>query len=178
MALPTPLPLALRHAALLVAVGGLTSLAVNAARPDGLPLRDAIAATSGAAEGASCVPAVGHVADVTYEEARILATAGASFVDARPGAAYALGHVEGAHHLPSRGDCPAKEQVLAALRLAPVVIVYDADGDCALARPLADRLANEGVTDVRVLLGGFPAWKAADAPSASGTCDGCGEEGW
>lgn len=177
MALPTPLPLALRHAAILVVGGALAGLGANAARPDGLALREAIGPTSGAAEGASCAPPIGHVADVTLEEARALAASGAAFIDARPGAAFALGHVEGAHHLPSRGDCPAKERVLAAARQAPVVVVYDADGSCALARPLAKLLADEGVADVRVLLGGFPAWQAAHAPSASGTCDGCGAEG-
>jgi 3-mercaptopyruvate sulfurtransferase SseA len=45
-----------------------------------------------------------------------------------------------------------------------VVSYCDADTDCAQSRRLAELLALEGLSDVRVLRGGFPEWLDAERP--------------
>lgn len=165
------------QAAALAAVGVVAGLLVNGARAGGLPLDRPVYPASGTTESASCAAPKGTVRDVDVAEACALEAAGAAFVDARPAGAFAAGHVAGAIHLPSRGDCPDFEAALARIRTAPTVVVYDADGSCALARHLADRLVAEGLADVRVMLGGFPGWCAADRPAEAGGCHACEHAG-
>jgi rhodanese-related sulfurtransferase len=160
------------QAVVLVVAGAVLGLLVNALRPGGISLVQPIAAAAGTT-GASCEAPAGAVRDVDVGEACDLEAAGAAFVDARPAAAYAAGHVAGAFHLPSRGDCPGFEEALARIREAPTVVVYDDDGSCALARHLADRLVARGLIDVRVMTGGFAGWCAADRPAEAGSCGAC-----
>jgi rhodanese-related sulfurtransferase len=167
----------LAQAVTLAVAGVAAGLAVNAVRPDGLSLVRPVYAASGATAGASCEAPKGTVRDVDVAEACALADAGAAFVDARPAAAFAAGHVAGAIHLPSRGDCPDFEDAIERIRVAPTVVVYDADGSCALARHLAERLVGRGLVDVRVMIGGFPGWCAADRPAEAGSCRACEHAG-
>ena len=44
-------------------------------------------------------------------------------------------------------------------------MLYDEKGDGDLTRQIAERLAANGFTDVRILEGGFAAWEQADGPS-------------
>lgn len=162
------------QALVLAAAAGLFGLVVNAARPDGLPLGRPVLAASGQA-GATCGAPAGAAAEIDLAAARALHEAGAAFVDARPAGAYAEGHVPGALHLPSRGDAPDADQVIAQLRRAQAVVVYDGGASCALARHLGERLAAEGLGDVRVMLGGFDGWQAAGEPAQSGLCEACGQ---
>jgi rhodanese-related sulfurtransferase len=165
------------QATLLAAVGVAAGLAANGVRADGVPLARPVFAASGAAAGASCEAPKGTVRDASVDEACALADAGAAFVDARPAAAFAAGHVAGAIHLPSVGDCPDFEDAIERIRAAPAVVVYDADGSCALARHLAGRLVGRGLADVRVMVGGFPGWCAADRPAEAGSCRACEHAG-
>jgi rhodanese-related sulfurtransferase len=160
------------QAAILVVAGAVLGTLVNGLRPGGISLAHPIAAAAGTT-AASCEVPVAAVHDVDIAEACALEAAGAAFVDARPAAAYAAGHVAGAIHLPSRGDCPGFEEALARIRAAPTVVVYDDDGSCALARHLADRLVARGLPDVRVMTGGFAGWCAADRPAEAGSCGAC-----
>ncbi len=152
---------------------GLLGLVVNAARSDGLPLDRPILAASGASAEATCAAPERHVAAIELAEARALHAAGAAFVDARPASDYALGHVPAAFHLPSRGEKPEAAQVIGALRGAATVVVYDDGASCALARHLGERLLEEGMADVRVMLGGFSGWQDAGEPAQSGLCEAC-----
>jgi len=161
------------QALVLAAGAGLLGLVVNAARPDGIELGRPVLAASGTG-AATCAPPTGQgAAEIELAEARSLHAAGAAFVDARPAGNYAVGHVPGAFHLPSMGEHPDGPGVIAALRGAATVVVYDDGASCALARRLADRLLAEGLADVRLLLGGFDGWQAAGEPAESGLCEAC-----
>lgn len=163
------------QAALLAVAGAALGLAWNGARDGGIRLDHPVNAGAGREAAATCAAPAGTIRDVTVAEAEALRGPATAFVDARPAGAFAEGHVEGALHLPSRGDCPDGPTVIEALRRSQVVVVYDADGSCAEARHLADRLAAEGVADVRVMLGGFPSWLDRSLPSESGTCVACAD---
>ncbi len=56
------------------------------------------------------------------------------------------------------------------------MVVYDGEYSCAVADDVAGRLRRAGLVDVRVLQGAWPAWVAAQGPSAAGMCGVCGLE--
>lgn len=157
----------------LAAAAGLLGLVVNAASPGGIDLARPVLAASGASAAATCEVPVGTSTEIGIADGRALHAAGAAFVDARPAGEYAAGHIPGAYHLPSIGECPDGAAVILALRGATTVVVYDDEASCALARRLADRLLADGVADVRVMLGGFSAWRGAGEPAEAGECAAC-----
>ena len=164
------MPRALLLQALLVAaLGAVVGLGANASSPRPVPLRQPVhAKAETTCEG---VPRI--------EVAEALALCDgcrAVFVDARAPDAYAAGHVIGAVHLPPAGH-PDAARVLAVLRAAPLVIVYDADASCTLADEVAARLMGEGIARVRVLSGAWPGWEAAKGPGVSGACGECTQDG-
>jgi 3-mercaptopyruvate sulfurtransferase SseA len=58
-----------------------------------------------------------------------------------------------------------------------MVVVYDGEYTCALADEVAARLGREGLPDVRVLEGAWPAWTAAGGSDAVGICPSCHDHG-
>ena len=84
------------------------------------------------------------------------------WIDARGVEAYADGHIPGA--LPLNED--DWESLITPVMLAwtpdRTVIVYCGGASCQASREVADRLEEElGVDSVRVLRGGWPAWRDA-----------------
>lgn len=159
-------------------VGSGLGLLLNALSPTPIALGVPVhaAAESGAA---SCSTPHGEgnnapIPLLSLEEALVRCEAcSAQFVDARPASAYAQGHVPEAVHLPPSGDgeTPA---LLERLRAAPLVVVYDSGAGCDLAETVARRLRDEGLAEVRILEGAWPAWEARNGPAASGACGACG----
>lgn len=170
----------LLEAASIVAAGSLAGLALNAASPR--PASLATPVHSAAERGGGMCAAPGAAASprarrIGVEEARGHCDAcTAGFVDARTATEYAAGHVTDAVHLPPVGH-PDEPIVIAGLRAYPMVIVYDGDYSCALADEVAARLRREGLPDVRVLQGAWPAWVDAGGPGSSGVCPACHVEG-
>lgn len=162
----------LQQALILVAIPAVIGLVVNGLRTEGIDLRRPVLAASGSA-AATCEIPLEAVAEIDVAQARRLHESGAIFIDARQASAYAGGHVPGALHLPSVGECPDGPAVIAGVRAVGSAVVYDDGGSCALARRLADRLIDEGVAEVQVMLGGFDGWQDVGAPAASGLCEAC-----
>ncbi len=166
----------LAHAASVALAGAAVGLVANALSP-----RPATLATPvhSAAErgGGMCAepgaPAASRAARISVAEAKALCDAcTAGFVDARTATEYAAGHVTGAVHLPPAGH-PGEAAAIAGLRAFGRVVVYDGDYRCALADEVAARLRREGLPDVRVLEGAWPAWIAAGGSGTSGSCPAC-----
>jgi rhodanese-related sulfurtransferase len=82
--------------------------------------------------------------------------------------------VAGALHL-AAGE--AAEPLLPALARAPLVVVYDRDGNCAAADQVAALLQSKGLHDVRVLTGAWPRWVAEGGAGESGACALCAPGG-
>jgi rhodanese-related sulfurtransferase len=100
---------------------------------------------------------------------------GVLFVDCRPRGEFDQGHVASAVSLPS--DRTIGDGMLALLAPAQIVIAYcNAAGGCASSLRLAARLRELGISDVRILMGGLPAWIERGYPAESGPCRVCPAE--
>jgi len=170
----------LAEAAIIVAAGALLGLAGNAASPRPAALAQPVHSAAESGTGMCAVPGAAPAARVPriqVEEAKGLCDAcKAGFADARGASEFAAGHVTNAVHLPPAGH-PEEAISIAALRAYPMVIVYDGDYTCALADEVAHRLLREGLPDVRVLEGAWPAWSAAGGAGTSGFCPSCHDPG-
>jgi rhodanese-related sulfurtransferase len=150
----------------LAAVGAVLGLAINGIRADGVPLFHPFVADGlGTAE---CVASAAPARIDVGEAERLQDARGAVFGDVRSADEYATGHVVDAIHLPCSADAPVW---LANVAKSSTVIVYggsDADAD-----QVAQSLAANGYADVRVLSGGFGAWRDHGGSAASGPCEVC-----
>jgi hypothetical protein len=164
------------EAALVLAAGALLGLAGNAASPRPAALTRSVHSAAESGTGMCAVPGAAPVARsprIPVAEAKGLCDAcRAGFADARGASDFAAGHVTNAIHLPPAGH-PDEATAIAALRAYPMVVVYDGDYSCALADEVAQRLVREGLPDVRVLEGAWPAWVAGGGAGSSGYCPAC-----
>jgi rhodanese-related sulfurtransferase len=92
----------------------------------------------------------------------------AVLVDARDGAAFAAGHITGAHSLPV-GEAEAqsgrfREQV----PLSTPIVAYCNGYDCHDSRELGEKLLGWGYGTVYVFEGGYPEWRDAAYPTEGG----------
>lgn len=150
----------------LVAIGGVLGLVVNAVRPDGVAVLRPYAPDAGNAT--ECVAASAPLRiDVDAAE-RLQEARGAVFGDVRNATDYAAGHVVDAVHLPCSADAPVW---LANVAKSSTVVVYGASD--AEADQVAQALNASGYRDVRVLSGGFSAWREHGGSAASGPCEVC-----
>jgi len=81
----------------------------------------------------------------------------AIFVDARPDAAYAQGHVPGAVNI--RLEHLRDARIVNRLREAPAIIVYGQNPGTASAMALAKRLLAMGMANVELFDAGMDAWR-------------------
>lgn len=125
----------------------------------------------------ACAPPVAEHPDVRWieqEDARALVAAtGVVFVDARSLADFETGHVPDAIAMPMDTGVIDPRALPLAAGAATVVAYCDTNDDCAGSRRLAGLLAENGVSDVRVLRGGMPLWLSNDYPAESGPCTRC-----
>ena len=126
---------------------------------------------------ATCTAPVIARPDVRWIEqtdARAMIDDGAvTFVDARPRDAYEAGHVAGALSVPMETGA-IDDRATRLVRGARVVITYcDTGSECASSRRLAGLLAEAGMSDVRVMRGGMPAWLENGFPAEAGPCRVC-----
>ncbi|HEY4706553.1 MAG TPA: rhodanese-like domain-containing protein [Thermodesulfobacteriota bacterium] len=91
----------------------------------------------------------------TLELAHLLETNGALLIDARETDEYVRGHVAGALNIPAG----AIEFGASELDREKTAVVYGNDGWSMEAYAAADKLRTLFFSDVRVLSGGFAAWK-------------------
>ena len=150
----------LTRALALVVFGALLGLALNAARPGGVPL-------SGFHAPAACAAGEAPAEIGLAEAAALCGAPGVIIADARPAAAFAQGHIAGAVHLACKESDPASMQ--SVLRAQTVLVYGDSTED---ARAVAFNLPGHGAR-VAVLKGGFAAWNAAGLACASGPCAEC-----
>jgi len=102
---------------------------------------------------------------ITVEEAEDLwRTAQAAIIDARRTSVYAEGHVPGALSVPASEDRKALPANVLNSPRAGILVVYCEGGDCQSSLLLAKRLHDEGFKDIRVMTGGWEAWKTAGLP--------------
>jgi len=143
---------------LLVAIGTVAGLALNAARRDPLPY-DLPASLLLTESGTRVI--------LPPEAERLYTQAAAVFVDARAPGAFIAGHIEGALGLaPDRFAelYPELELWSGGMPL----ILYGERGNVLAPDDLAMRLREAGQTEVVLLGFGFEGWQARGFPTASG----------
>jgi rhodanese-related sulfurtransferase len=156
----------LRQSLGLAVAGAVLGLLLNGVRPDGVALLRPWASEPDAT--AECAVATAPTRIGVADAERLLQEHEVVFGDVRGAAEYAVGHIVDAVHLPCSADAP---DWLANVDKSSTVVVYgadDTDGD-----PVAQSLSANGYRDVRVLSGGFPAWRASGGSAASGPCEIC-----
>jgi len=158
-------------AVLLVALAAVAALAVNFARPDGIPifpaksdadLEKALAADSNPLTATEIPP---EFTDLAL--AKRLFDEGAVFADAREPEQFFAGHIRAARHLYYE---EAEERVMEVFGdLAPkpqtLLVTYCDGADCNSSQMLA-RVLREvaGFENVHAFIGGWDAWRAAGYP--------------
>jgi rhodanese-related sulfurtransferase len=148
----------------LVALSAVLAFAVNAARPDGLPLAQAAAKPAPSAVQLS--QASGEIA---LKDAALLFLSGrAVFLDARSQFEFQLGHIQGALSLPPRNFAADFQDIKPLLAGKEAVIAYCDGPDCPLSHSLAKHLIDAGVKNVYVLVNGWSLWQAEKLPVAKG----------
>ena len=145
-----------RDAAGIVFFSVLVGLAANQFRSDGLSL-------------APVPPAEETVSGAeTISPSRALElhrTGEALFVDARPEAYYAAGHIRGAENFPDSTFDRWIDRFLETVSPDRTIVVYCSDPICPLARELTQKLAFAGFENLRYFPGGWEAWKRTDYPA-------------
>jgi rhodanese-related sulfurtransferase len=148
----------------LVILSVVTALAVNALRPDRLPL------ISDFSVAARMTTATGERMDISLEEAeKLFFTHTTVFIDARSGDDYAEGHIQGARSLPWHDVDINFMAVTADLELTTPIITYCDGETCELSHDLALFLRDAGFMNTRVLVNGWTIWQQAGLPVAIGT---------
>jgi rhodanese-related sulfurtransferase len=111
-----------------------------------------------------------RVSEVSLEQARHLQQEGAFFLDAREKVRYEDGHVPGAMNLSPEefadmGQGRMRRNLLATLQVTPAVVVYCDGPVCQSSQRLAEALAKAGLSNVRIMREGWPAWEAEGLPT-------------
>ncbi len=93
----------------------------------------------------------------------------AVFVDVRSAYAYEAGHIPGALHLPLQTGTDRLRRELATHPTDIRIITYCSGGGCRSSYTLAKRLVKELIrSEIYVMTGGWPAWRAAGFPITVG----------
>jgi rhodanese-related sulfurtransferase len=94
----------------------------------------------------------------------------ATFIDARPTGEYEAGHIADAMNItPQMLESSASLFALDVIDPAKVIVIYCGGGDCDDSHRVAELLQDlRGLEQAHVFVDGFPAWEAAELPTASG----------
>lgn len=147
----------------LVILSAAVALAVNALRPDRLPL------VGDWSVAARIITSTGERIDISLDEAeKLFFTDGAVFIDARSEEEYARGHIQGARSLPWQEVDLKFMGVTEELDLEMPIVTYCDGETCEVSHNLALFLRDAGFLNTRVLVNGWALWQQAGLPVESG----------
>ena len=87
----------------------------------------------------------------------------AAIVDSRSSYDYELGHIKGSINLPLK-EFETKKDVFRAWPKDTLIITYCDGQECNSSMELANKLAEEGFTNVRFFFGGWTEWQQHQSP--------------
>jgi rhodanese-related sulfurtransferase len=106
---------------------------------------------------------------LTLDQAKELWSSGtAVFLDAREPVDYAVGHIATAFNLPAANFEQYFPEVAQMLTFESPIVVYCNGEECELSHRLADKLHEQGYTNIRLLHNGWTVWQNAGLPSETG----------
>lgn len=154
---------AARQILTLVILSAIAAVAVNALRPDRLPL------VGDWSVAARITTSTGERMDISLNEAeKLFFTGAAVFIDARSEEDYARGHIQNARCLPWQEVDLRFMSVTEALDLEMPIVTYCDGEKCELSHNLALFLRDAGFLNTRVLVNGWTLWQQAGLPMESG----------
>jgi len=154
---------AVRQTLALVILSAVAAVAVNALRPDRLPL------VGDWSVAARVTTSTGERMDISLDEAeKLFFTDAAVFIDARSEEDYARGHIQNARCLPWQDVDLRFMGVTEALDLEMPIVTYCDGETCELSHDLALFLRDAGFLNTRVLVNGWTLWQQAGLPVESG----------
>lgn len=122
-------------------------------------------------EPAQPAQAAAGYSDVTIDQARALFGEQACFIDARDMAEFEQGHVQGAFQATADMLRAKSPLWLQAQDPGKPVVIYCGGGMCDASKNVAVVLGWMGFTDLRIMNDGYPAWRDAGHPTATGRPD-------
>jgi rhodanese-related sulfurtransferase len=154
---------AARQILALVILSAVAAVAVNAFRPDPLPL------VGDWSVAARITTPTGERMDISLDEAEnLFSTNAAVFIDARSEEDYARGHIQNARCLPWHAVDLNFMGVTQELDLEMPIVTYCDGETCELSHNLALFLRDAGFLNTRVLVNGWTLWQQAGLPVESG----------
>jgi rhodanese-related sulfurtransferase len=154
---------AVRQILALVILSAVAAVAVNALRPDRLPL------VGDWSVAARITSSTGERMDISMDQAeKLFFTDAAVFIDARPEEDYARGHIQNARCLPWQEVDLRFMGATEALDLEMPIVTYCDGEKCELSHNLALFLRDAGFLKARVLVNGWTLWQQAGLPVESG----------
>ncbi|MGD8251496.1 MAG: rhodanese-like domain-containing protein [Desulfobacterales bacterium] len=160
------MPAAYREILLLLAVASLLAFATNALSPGGIALVGQWDATEGVVsafgKNAPIDPGI-EIDDIDIAKQRF-DSGDTVFVDARPSEVFQEGHISGSVSLPVRRF---DDTIMAFMDAHPVetpLVTYCSGRSCEDSHQLAQLLRELGYENVRVMVDGYPDWKAKGYP--------------
>ena len=151
----------------LVILSAVAAVAVNALRPDRLPL------VGDWSVAARITTSTGERMDISLDEAqKLFFTHAAVFIDARSEEDYARGHIQNARSLPWHEVDLRFMGVTEELDLEMPIVTYCDGETCELSHNLALFLRDAGFLNTRVLVNGWALWQQADLRVESGAPQG------
>ena len=153
---------AARQILTLVILSAVAAVAVNALRPDRLPL------VGDWSVAARITTSTGERMDISLDEAEnLFFTYAAVFIDARSEEDYARGHIQNARSLPWHDVDLKFLGVTEELDLEMPIVSYCDGETCELSHNLALFLRDAGFLNTRVLVNGWTLWQQAGLPTES-----------
>jgi rhodanese-related sulfurtransferase len=159
--------------ALVLGVGAVLGVAVNAVRPGALHPESFVAATTCSASALTAQASPLKVLPPS-RAVRLCGEKGVLIADVRGPDRFAEGHVAGAVHLPCAASGDVLARALDAAAGKRTLVVYGES--TADARTVAESLQPKlpAGLELVVLEGGFAAWNAEGLACTSGPCPDCG----
>ncbi len=145
----------------------VAALAANAVSPKGIALIGDWDTSQGVISAKSKDDPVSHdleIGDILAAK-KIYDAGEAVFVDARIEDDYLEGRIEGAVSLPAYQFEEFIDNFRKTIPLFTMIITYCAGRECEDSHVLAQSLLDEGYTDVRVFVDGYPAWEENGFPT-------------
>jgi rhodanese-related sulfurtransferase len=150
--------------AALTAVASVTALGWHGLKEGGLLAYPETTMRAAMACGQTRFPEV----DSRYVD-RLLASQGATIIDARYGDDFARGHLPGAINIPPSEKQGGRLAALASADRSALAVIYCQSDTCPFAGRLARGLTADGFLNLVIYKGGWRDWKAGHPDGARGT---------
>lgn len=140
-------------------LGAVLALTYNSINPRGLALW-------AGSTSAQSQPPGGGFSQITLQEVyKIYQKPEVALLDARSTVEYNYGHIKGALSLPDEEFDKKYPGMIAKLSNKKEIIVYCSGEGCGLSEHLAKKLKTKGHRNIKLFVGGWPAWLQAEYPT-------------